>query len=187
MDIKHKSIEIITGCMFSGKTEELIYRSNLAQKQGFTTALFKPEKDNRYHTKNIVSHNGSSIESVAIKNSSDILKQISNIQVIGIDEAQFFDNAIIDICHQLATENYRIILSGLDKDYLNNPFGPMPGLISISENITQLAAICHQCGGEAFNTFKKTKSKTLIEIGETDIYEARCYECYKKGMQISNH
>lgn len=165
-ELKHKSIEIITGCMFSGKTEELIYRINLAQKQGFTTAVFKPEKDNRYHTKNIVSHNGSSIESVAIKNSSDILKQISNIQVIGIDEAQFFDNAIIDICHQLATENYRIILSGLDKDYLNNPFGPMPGLISISENITQLAAICHQCGGEAFNTFKKLNRRHLSKLAK---------------------
>ncbi len=184
MDIKHKSIEIITGCMFSGKTEELIYRIKLAENQGLSTALIKPKKDNRYHTKNIVSHNGTSMASIATENSNDILKLVENVQVIGIDEVQFFDNDIIDICHQLATKNYRIILAGLDKDYLNNPFGPMPGLISISENITQLAAICHQCGDKAYNTFKKTKSNTIIEIGENDIYEARCNECYIKGMRF---
>ena len=170
--------------MFSGKTEELIRRINLANTQGLTTALFKPKTDNRYHKEFIVSHNGLKIESKAIDNSSEILNGITNVQVIGIDEAQFFDNGIIDLCLHLVTLNYRIIVAGLDKNFLDNPFGPVPGLIKISNNITILNAICHRCGDKASHTFKKTKSNTVIEIGENNIYEARCNSCYQAGMNV---
>lgn len=169
--------------MFSGKTEELLRRVNSAKIEGFETVLFKPEIDKRYDNERIVSHNGISEKSYAIEKSEDILKHLKNAEVIGIDEAQFFDNGIIDLCHQLATLNYRIIIAGLDKDYLAKDFGVMPYLINISGKVTVLNAICSLCGDKAFYTFKKNNSKTLIEIGEKNIYEARCHSCYQSGMK----
>ncbi|MFM9944781.1 MAG: thymidine kinase [Bacteroidia bacterium] len=180
--IKYDSIEIITGCMFSGKTEELIKRINNAKALGLNTAVFKPEIDNRYDNENIVSHNGTRIERIAVKNSYEILNFINGVEIIGLDEAQFFDAEIIENCKIIASQKIKIIISGLEKDFMYNPFGPMPGLISISKNITHLAAICHQCGDKAFHTFKKIKSESIIEIGENDIYEARCLACYQKGL-----
>lgn len=183
MVLKHDTIEIITGCMFSGKTEELIRRVNSAKTRGLETKLFKPEIDKRYDTERIVSHSGISEESYAIEKSEDILKHLKNARVIGIDEVQFFDKGIIDLCIQLAKLNYRIILAGLDKDFLANDFGPMSHLIEISNNVTVLSAICNVCGDKAFYTFKKNNSIKLIEIGEKNIYEARCLSCYQNGMK----
>jgi thymidine kinase len=182
LSLKHDLIEIITGCMFSGKTEELIKRINSASSQGFKTILFKPKIDKRYHPEYIVSHNGTAIESKVISHSKEILNHITNIEIVGIDEAQFFDNDIVDVCHYLVSKNLRVILTGLNNDFNNHPFGPMPGLMAISNAITLLHSTCTQCGDKAFYTFKKSNSETLIEIGENDIYEPRCESCYKKGM-----
>lgn len=179
---KHDLIEIITGCMFSGKTEELIKRINDASSQGFKTILFKPEIDKRYHSNFIVSHNGTAIESKVISHSKEILNHVADAEIIGIDETQFFDDDIINVCRFLASKNLRVILTGLNNDFNNNPFGPMPGLLAISNAVTLLHSICTQCGNKAFYTFKKSNSEKLIEIGENDIYEPRCESCYKKGM-----
>ena len=184
LSLKHDLIEIITGCMFSGKTEELIKRINKSASNGFKTLLFKPEIDKRYHPEFIVSHNGTAIESKVISHSKEILNHITNIEIVGIDEAQFFDNEIVDVCRHLASKNLRVILTGLNNDFNNNPFGPMPGLMAISNAITLLHASCAKCGNQAFYTFKKSNSETLIEIGKNDMYEPRCKSCYKKGMNL---
>jgi thymidine kinase len=171
-------IEVITGCMFSGKTEELIRRLRRAQIAKQKVKIFKPKIDKRYSDSSIVSHNEQSLPSIIIEDINDIIKLSGDAQVIGIDEAQFFDEKIIKICDQLASEGIRIIVAGLDQDYRGNPFEPMPQLLAIAEYITKQHAICVVCGNPADKTQRKTFSAMRVVVGAADIYEARCRKCH---------
>ncbi len=174
-------IEVICGSMFSGKTEELIRRLRRARIANLRVGIFKPETDNRYHRENIVSHDENSIPSIPVSSSKAILEQVSAVDVVGIDEAQFFDETLPDICDALATLGTRVIVAGLDMDYLGKPFGPMPALLSMAEYITKLHAICMQCGNIANYSYRKTGNAERLLIGNKDLYEPRCRLCYEKG------
>jgi len=171
-------IEVITGCMFSGKTEELIRRLRRAQIAKQKVMIFKPKIDNRYSESSIVSHNDQSLPSIQIKDINDVLKLSNDAQVIGIDEAQFFSNDIINVCNELADNDKRVIVVGLDQDYRGLPFEPMPQLLSIAEYITKSLAICVECGNPADRTQRKTNSSERVIVGAADIYEARCRKCH---------
>ena len=171
-------IEVITGCMFSGKTEELIRRLRRAQIAKQKVMIFKPQIDNRYSESSIVSHNDQSLPSIQIKDINDVLKLSSDAQVIGIDEAQFFSNDIINVCNELADNDKRVIVVGLDQDYRGLPFEPIPQLLSIAEYITKSLAICVECGNPADRTQRKTNSSERVIVGAADIYEARCRKCH---------
>lgn len=176
------SIEIVCGCMFSGKTEELIRRMRRAKIAGLQAILFKPEIDIRYHKQQVVSHNATNMDGVPVKDSSEILQFITNQKVVGIDEAQFFDDDLPNVCAHLASLDKRVIIAGLDTDFMGRPFGPMPQLLATAEFVTKLHAICMVCGKTANHSFRKTRSNLTIEIGETDLYEARCRHCFNEGM-----
>lgn len=171
-------IEVICGCMFSGKTEELIRRLRRAQIAKQKVVIFKPRIDNRYSEDKIVSHNELSLSSIVINNASEIMQLTDDAQVIGIDEAQFFSNDIVKIAEDLANDRRRVIIAGLDQDYRGMPFGPMPHLLSIAEYITKTLAICMVCGNPADRTQRLTKSKELVVVGAQNIYEARCRKCF---------
>ncbi len=171
-------IEVIAGCMFSGKTEELIRRLRRAQIAKQNVKIFKPKIDNRYSTTAIVSHSDQFLPSILINDITEVLEHSSPAQVIGIDEAQFFSNDIIEICNKLANDGKRIIVAGLDQDYRGNPFEPMPHLLAIAEYITKTLAICVVCGNPADKTQRKTKSSERVIVGASDIYEARCRKCH---------
>ena len=171
-------IELICGSMFSGKTEELIRRIVRSQIAQQTTAIFKPKLDDRYSEEEIVSHNNRKIKSLIVNDSSEILNLIGDATVIGIDEAQFFDEGIIDVCKQLSLNNKRVIIAGLEKDYLGNPFGPMPQLMIESEYVTKVLAICVVCGNPANFSYRISAESSQILVGETDKYEARCRNCF---------
>jgi thymidine kinase len=171
-------IEVITGCMFSGKTEELIRRLRRAQIAKQQVKIFKPLIDTRYSESSIVSHNDQSLPSIQIKDIKDVLKLSEDSQVIGIDEAQFFSDEIVDICNELADKGKRVIVVGLDQDYRGIPFEPIPGLLSIAEYITKSLAICVECGNPADRTQRKTTSSERVIVGAADIYEARCRKCH---------
>jgi thymidine kinase len=174
-------IELICGPMFSGKTEELIRRLIRAQIAKQNVAIFKPSIDNRYSEDYIVSHNNRKIKSVIIIKPSDILDHVGESDVIGIDEAQFFDNSIIEICREIANSGKRVVVAGLEKDYLANPFGPMPGLLVEAEYITKVLAICVQCGDPANFSQRISEENGLVLVGEADKYQARCRNCYTKN------
>ncbi|MFA0962004.1 thymidine kinase [Roseivirga sp. BDSF3-8] len=180
-------IEVICGSMFSGKTEELIRRLNRALIARQKTEIFKPIIDTRYHVENIVSHNENHIRSTPVNFANDILLLSGNSSVVGIDEAQFFDDELVDVCVQLANNGKRVILAGLDMDFAGKPFGPMPELMGIAEYVTKLHAICARCGSLASFSFRLTASKNKVELGETDIYEARCRPCFVQGMKEQQH
>lgn len=171
-------IEVITGCMFSGKTEELIKRLRRAQIAKQKVKIFKPEIDKRYSDLKIVSHSEQSMPSTIIKNVNDILPQSEEAQVIGIDEAQFFDDELVAVCNRLAEDNKRVIVAGLDQDYKGLPFEPMPQLLASAEYITKLLAICVECRNPADKTQRKTSSSDRVVVGASDIYEARCRKCH---------
>jgi len=171
-------IEVIAGCMFSGKTEELIRRLRRAKIAKQNVKIFKPKIDNRYSEENIVSHSEQTLPSILIEDINELLEYSSDAQVIGIDEAQFFTNDIIDICNQLANDGKRVIVAGLDQDYRGVPFEPMPQLLSIAEYITKTLAICVECGNPADKTQRKTESSERVIVGASDIYEARCRKCH---------
>ena len=171
-------IEVIAGCMFSGKTEELIRRLRRAQIAKQNIKIFKPKIDNRYSTTAIVSHSDQFLPSILISDINEILEHSSSAHVIGIDEAQFFSNEIVDICNKLANEGKRVIVAGLDQDYRGVPFEPMPHLLAIAEYITKTLAICVVCGNPADKTQRKTKSSERVIVGASDIYEARCRKCH---------
>ncbi|MGL6269673.1 MAG: thymidine kinase [Chitinophagaceae bacterium] len=173
-------IEVICGSMFSGKTEELIRRLKRARIAHLKVAIFKPEVDNRYHKQNIVSHDESYVVSTPVKQSKDILTLAKDVDVVGIDEAQFFDADILSVCETLAEKGIRVIVAGLDMDYTGKPFGPMPELLAIAEYITKLHAICMQCGAIANYSYRKTKQENQLVIGEKEHYEARCRKCFNK-------
>ncbi len=171
-------IEVIAGCMFSGKTEELIRRLRRAQIAKQTVKIFKPKIDNRYSTTAIVSHSDQFLPSILINDINEVFEQSFSAHVIGIDEAQFFSNDIIDVCNKLANQGKRVIVAGLDQDYKGVPFEPMPHLLAIAEYITKTLAICVVCGNPADKTQRKTKSSERVIVGASDIYEARCRKCH---------
>jgi len=171
-------IEVITGCMFSGKTEELIRRLRRAQIAKQKVKIFKPRIDARYSENSIVSHNERSLPSILIENINEVLEHSDDAQVIGIDEAQFFNEEIVRICNVLASEGKRVIVSGLDQDYTGKPFEPVPQLLAIAEYITKQHAICVVCGNPADKTQRKTTESERVIVGAADIYEARCRKCH---------
>lgn len=171
-------IEVIAGCMFSGKTEELIRRLRRAQIAKQTVKIFKPRIDTRYSESDIVSHSDQSLPSILISDINEITELAGDAQVVGIDEAQFFSNDIVDICNRLANEGKRVIVAGLDQDYKGVPFEPMPQLLAIAEYITKTLAICVNCGNPADKTQRKTTSSERVVVGAADIYEARCRKCH---------
>ncbi|MBI4417612.1 MAG: thymidine kinase [Ignavibacteriales bacterium] len=171
-------IEVICGCMFSGKTEELIRRLRRAQIAKQEVAIFKPKIDTRFGPEHIVSHNEQSIVSHPVEDASEILAQAGDAQVIGIDEAQFFKANLLDVCEGLANEGKRVIVAGLDQDYRGRPFEPIPQLLAVAEYITKTLAICVVCGNPADRTQRKTRQHDRVVIGAKDIYEARCRRCF---------
>ena len=171
-------IEVICGSMFSGKTEELIRRLKRAKIANMQVEIFKPAMDNRYHEKEIVSHDENSVLSTPVENAGAILPLAGHVDVVGIDEAQFFDDEIVTVCNQLSLQGVRVIIAGLDMDYSGRPFGQMPDLLATAEYITKLHAICVRCGNIASYSYRKTTHETQVVIGERDIYEPRCRYCY---------
>lgn len=172
-------IEVICGSMFSGKTEELIRRIRRVQIAKMDTIIFKPKIDNRYSPKQVVSHNQMKLDSQIVETADEILTKSQKAEVVAIDEAQFFDNDIIEICKLLAKQKKRVIVAGLDTDYRGEPFGPMPHLICEADYVDKLRAICVVCGNPATYTQRTSKDRQRVVIGETDIYEARCRNCYE--------
>ncbi len=171
-------IEVIAGCMFSGKTEELIRRLRRATIAKQKVKIFKPKIDNRYSSSDIVSHSEQSLPSILIEDINEVLNSSNDADVIGIDEAQFFSSDIVNVCNQLANNGKRIIIAGLDQDYRGIPFEPMPQLLAIAEYITKTLAICMVCGNPADKTQRKTESAERVIVGAADIYEARCRKCH---------
>ena len=175
-------IEVICGSMFSGKTEELIRRLKRARIANLKVRIFKPAIDVRYHPEHIVSHDENMIQSIPVHSSSEILSQVDDIDVVGIDEAQFFDDGILDVCNQLANQNIRVIVAGLDMDYTGKPFGQIPALLAIGDYITKLHAICMVCGNIANYSYRKTTHDSQVVLGEKNIYEPRCRSCFQKSV-----
>ncbi|MCK4904207.1 MAG: thymidine kinase [Candidatus Marinimicrobia bacterium] len=172
-------IEVICGSMFSGKTEELIRRVRRAQIAKMETIIFKPKIDDRYSPEHIVSHNQMKLNSQIVETSDEILTKSQKAEVVAIDEAQFFDDNIVEICKTLAKQKKRVIVAGLDTDYRGKTFGPMPELMCEADYVDKLRAICVKCGNPATYTQRTSKDSQRVVIGETDIYEARCRNCYE--------
>jgi thymidine kinase len=179
---KRGSIEVITGSMFSGKTEELIRRLRRAQFAGLKVEIFKPSLDKRYSETRVVSHDDKSIISTPVDNSSAILLFAGDVNVVGIDEAQFFDSSIVDVCNELADKGIRIVVAGLDMDFAGKPFGPMPALLAIAEYVTKVHAICMRCGNLAQYSFRKSEEEQLVLLGEKNLYEPLCRTCYNAAI-----
>ncbi len=171
-------IEVIAGCMFSGKTEELIRRLRRAKIAKQSVKIFKPKIDIRYSKENIVSHSEQSLPSILIDSPQEILELSKEAQVIGIDEAQFFSNDLVSVVNELANNGKRVIIAGLDQDYTGKPFEPIPQLLAVSEYITKTLAICVECGNPADKTQRKIVSSERVLVGATDSYEARCRKCH---------
>jgi thymidine kinase len=174
-------IEVITGSMFSGKTEELIRRLRRARIARQKVEIFKPRIEVRYSEEDVVSHDENSIQSTPVDSAANIVLLASGVEVVGIDEAQFFDDGLIDVCNQLANSGIRVIVAGLDMDFRGVPFGPIPKLLSIAEYVTKVHAICVRCGRLAQYTHRISEDDKLILLGETDIYEPLCRGCYGKS------
>ncbi len=175
-------IEVICGSMFSGKTEELIRRLKRAQFANLKIAIFKPTIDIRYSDVEVVSHDLDSIKSTPISDPKHMLEIPSDIDVVGIDEAQFFNDELIDVCQTLANRGVRVIIAGLDTDYLGKPFGPMPALMAIAEDVRKVHAICVKCGDLANHSHRLSKSDDLVVLGEKDVYEPLCRRCYNLAI-----
>ena len=176
-------IEVVCGSMFSGKTEELIRRLNRALIARQKVEIFKPKIDKRYSQENIVSHSENSISSTPVHFARDILLQCENSEVIGIDEAQFFDPDIVLVTNELANKGKRVIVAGLDMDFQGIPFEPMDKLMSIAEYITKVHAICMECGNVASYSYRRSRSTKKVVLGEKDIYEALCRPCFHQKMK----
>ena len=176
-------IEVITGCMFSGKTEELIRRLRRAEIAKQKVKIFKPKIDVRYSSNHIVSHSQSRIDAIMISSPQEILDSSNDAQVIGIDECQFFDSSLLKVCETLANSGKRVICAGLDQDYRGIPFEPMPQLLAIAEYITKTLAICVVCGNPADRIQRKTASSERVIVGADEFYEARCRKCYQPPIE----
>ncbi len=175
---KSGCIEVVCGSMFSGKTEELIRRLRRAQFANQKIALFKPTVDNRYSDVEVVSHDFHKLTSTPIKDPADMLKVGPEVKVVGVDEAQFFDGSLVEVCQTLANRGVRVIVAGLDMDYLGQPFGPMPRLMAVAEDVQKVHAICVKCGALATFSHRLSKSQDLVLLGEKDIYEPLCRDCF---------
>lgn len=184
-ELKKKGwIEVVCGSMFSGKTEELIRRLRRAQLANQRVEIFKPMIDTRYSEVEIVSHNANAIRSTPVENSQNILLLVEQgAEVVGIDEAQFFDLELVNVCQKLASRGTRVIIAGLDMDYLGNPFGPMPQLMAVAEYVTKVQAICMVCGDLASHSFRKVSQSEKVLLGEKESYEPRCRSCFNAGMK----
>jgi thymidine kinase len=176
------SIEIICGSMFSGKTEELLRRLKRAKYAKLNIKIFKPKVDTRYDKEKVVSHDDNYIKSIVVENSNKILSFIENAEVVAIDEAQFFDKNLSAICNKIANNGIRVIVAGLDMDFLGNPFGPIPKLLSVAEHITKVHAICVDCGAIANYSFRKTKDVELVKLGEQSEYKPLCRKCFNINL-----
>ncbi len=174
-------IEVICGSMFSGKTEELIRRLKRAKIANQKVEIFKPSVDQRYDTNNVVSHDMNSILSVPVSHSSKIIELSAEFSVVGVDEAQFFDMGLVEVCQELALSGIRVIVAGLDMDYLGKPFGPIPDLLAVAEYITKVHAICSHCGNLATHSYRLAANLDQVMLGAKDEYEPRCRTCYQMG------
>ena len=176
-------IEVVCGSMFSGKTEELIRRLKRAKFAKQRVEIFKPAIDVRYSEQDVVSHDQNSIPSTPIDSSASILLLAGDIDVVGIDEAQFLDNGLIDVCNTLANRGVRVIVAGLDMDFKGEPFGPMPGLCAVADEVTKVHAICVKCGALAYVSHRLVKNDRRVLLGETQEYEPLCRDCYQRVLQ----
>jgi thymidine kinase len=172
-------IEVICGSMYSGKTEELIRRLRLARIARKGVQIFKPALDTRYSRIDIVSHNEQSLASLAVARARQISELVGNAEVVGVDEAQFFDAELVPVCEELARAGRRVVVAGLDKDWRGEPFGPMPRLMAVAEFVTKQHAICVVCGNPANFSQRKTLSREQVLLGAADLYEARCRQCFQ--------
>lgn len=176
-------IEVVCGSMFSGKTEELIRRMRRAEFAKMKVEIFKPRIDNRYHEENVVSHNQTTIRSTVVDHSSQLLLLTGDVEVIGIDEAQFFDDGLPEVCNQLANQGIRVIIAGLDMDYMGRPFGPMPQLLAIAEFVTKVHAICVQTGNLANYSYRHVPGDSVVQLGEKESYVPLSRMAYTQAMQ----
>lgn len=172
-------IEVICGSMFSGKTEELIRRLKRARIARQRVEIFKPKVDNRFSTEEVVSHDENSIPSTPVESASSILLLTNDVEVVGIDEAQFLDDELSPVCNILANQGIRVVVAGLDLDYLGVPFGPMPALMATAEYVTKVHAICIHCGDLAHYSHRIVQGDALVRLGETDAYEPLCRKCFQ--------
>ena len=179
-------IEVVCGSMFSGKTEELIRRMRRAQFAKQRVEIFKPAIDVRYSEEDVVSHDQKHIPSTPIDSSASILLLSGDIDVVGIDEAQFFDMGLVDVCNELAYRGIRVIIAGLDMDFRGQPFGPIPALCAIADDVTKVHAICVKCGNLAYVSHRKVQSEQRVLLGETTEYEPLCRECFQKAIKEEN-
>ena len=178
---KHKGwIEVVCGSMFSGKTEELIRRMKRAQFANLKVEIFKPSIDVRYSDVEGVSHDSNAIQSTPVESAQNILLLASDVDVVGIDEAQFFDDGIVDVCRTLADSGVRVIVAGLDMDYMGVPFGPMPALMATAEYVTKVHAICVRCGDLAHHSHRLTEDNKLVLLGAQDTYQPICRHCFNE-------
>ena len=173
-------IEVVCGSMFSGKTEELIRRLKRAQFAHLKVEIFKPKIDVRYSDEEVVSHDSNAIRSTPVDSPQNILLMTSDVDVVGIDEAQFFDESLVDVCRQLADSGVRVIVAGLDMDYLGKPFGPMPKLMATAEYVTKVHAICVRCGNLAHHSHRLTADQSQVLLGAQDSYEPICRHCFNE-------
>ncbi|MES2798684.1 MAG: thymidine kinase [Bacteroidota bacterium] len=173
-------VEVVCGSMFSGKTEELIRRLKRAQFANQRLLLFKPAIDTRYSDENVISHQGNSFEAIPVANAKEILQIWKNERVVAIDEAQFFDDAVVEVSNFLAEKGVRVIIAGLDMDYKGNPFGPMPQLLAIAEYVTKVHAICVSCGNLAQFSYRFSEEKDQVLLGAVEKYKPLCRACYNK-------
>ena len=181
--VKSGWIEIVCGSMFSGKTEELIRRLKRAKIAKQKVEIFKPAVDTRYDIENVVSHDSNSVSSTPVQNASQILFYAEDFEVVGIDEAQFFGNELVSVCNELAANGKRVVVAGLDMDYLGKPFGPIPHLMASAEYVTKVHAICMRCGSLANHSHRMIKNDNLVLLGETDAYEPLCRSCFQKALK----
>ena len=177
-------IEVVCESMFSGKTEELIRRMKRAKFAKQKVEIFKPSLDTRYSEEDVVSHDKNTIRSTPIDSSGAILLLASDIDVVGIDEAQFFDDGLVEVCNQLANNGIRVIVAGLDMDYKGIPFGPIPALCAIADEVTKVHAICVKCGALAYVSHRLIHNDKRVLLGEKDEYEPLCRECYQRSIDI---
>ena len=180
-------IEVICGSMFSGKTEELIRRLKRAKIANQRVEIYKPKIDTRYDELSVVSHDANTILATPIENSYKLLENTEGVDVVGIDEAQFFDKNLTDFCQKLALKGIRVVVAGLDMDYRGEPFGPVPQLLAVAEYITKVHAICSHCGNLATHSYRKVANNQQVMLGEKDTYEPRCRTCYAMGNILDLH
>ena len=181
--VQKGGIEVICGPMFSGKTEELLRRLKRAQFAKLDIIVFKPKIDKRYDTQKVVSHDENTIKAIPVDCAKNILQLVNQAQVVAIDEAQFFDADLVAVCNELANDGVRVIIAGLDMDFLGKPFGVMPQVLAIAEHITKVHAICVECTAIANHSYRKTTDTTLVKLGEKEEYKALCRNCFSSKMK----